>query len=229
MKDFTELYVSLKGWMIKDLNLEGNDLISFAVIHQFSQGNQIYYGGYEFLEQWGMSRRTAQRCVKKLLEKDLLLREEVANGKMILKSRVTVDASLVNLSQSAGQNDPLIINIENKKTTYVVQKEKVNGIQFDKLLQYINNATGRSFKVINKTVKASFRARLKDGYTKTNIITAIDTAVKVQSHKENGFQYLTPEFFSRQSTLDKYGTKTRKQRQQQAEETENKDTNFMTI
>ena len=26
-------------------------------------------------------------------------------------------------------------------------------------------------------------------------------------HKDNGFQYLTPEFFSRADTLDKYGSK----------------------
>ncbi|RKT01064.1 Lin1244/Lin1753 domain-containing protein [Chryseobacterium defluvii] len=78
-------------------------------------------------------------------------------------------------------------------------------IDFAKLLQLINKETGRGFQVINENVRKKFRARLKEGYSKETILKAIKTAPQSEYHKGNGCQYLTPEFFSRSDTLDKYG------------------------
>ncbi|WP_294267715.1 DUF6291 domain-containing protein [uncultured Chryseobacterium sp.] len=86
---------------------------------------------------------------------------------------------------------------------------KPDKIDFGKLLQIINKNTGRDFKVINENTKKKFRARLKDGYTKETILTAIKNAPKTDYHKNNNCQYLTPEFFSRADSLDKYGNKTK--------------------
>ena len=83
--------------------------------------------------------------------------------------------------------------------------DTVIDIDFKKLLDFINEKTERSFRTINKSVKAKFKARLKDGYTKEDIFNAIRNAVEVQYHIDNKNQYLTPEFFSRAETLDKYG------------------------
>ncbi|MCT4181832.1 conserved phage C-terminal domain-containing protein [Elizabethkingia anophelis] len=81
-------------------------------------------------------------------------------------------------------------------------------IDFANLLKSINKYTGRGFKVINDKVKKSYRARLKDGYTKETILRAIKNAAKSEYHRSNECQYLTPEFFSRSDTLDKYGNDT---------------------
>ena len=80
-----------------------------------------------------------------------------------------------------------------------------NILDFVKLLSFINQKTGRKFKTINDKVKRKYKARLKDGYTKEDILNSIINASNLQYHKDNGCQYLTPEFFSRQDTLDKYG------------------------
>ena len=88
------------------------------------------------------------------------------------------------------------VNKENKEN---------NTFNFDKLLSFINQKTGRKFKTINDKVKKKYKARLKEGYTKEDILNSIINASNLQYHKENGCQYLTPEFFSRQETLDKYG------------------------
>lgn len=82
---------------------------------------------------------------------------------------------------------------------------KKTDIDFDKLLKYLNEKTGKRMRVVSTSVKNSFKARLKDGYTKNDIVNAIDNAVKSEYHKENNFQYLTIEFFSRSATIDKYG------------------------
>ena len=79
-----------------------------------------------------------------------------------------------------------------------------NNINFDKLLSFLNSKTGRNFKVINERTKKKYNARLKEGYTKDDILNAIINAVNSDYHKDNNFTYLTPEFFSRSETLDKY-------------------------
>lgn len=90
------------------------------------------------------------------------------------------------------------------------EKEKEQYVRLDyvKLLSFINLKTGRKFKTINDNVRKKFKARLKDGYTKEDIQNAIVNACNASYHIENGKQYLTPEFFSRSDTLDKYGSNT---------------------
>lgn len=82
-------------------------------------------------------------------------------------------------------------------------------IDFDKLINFINRKTGRDFKKINDTVKKKYNARLKEGYTKDDILKSITNAVNNDYHKQNDYQYLTPEFFSRAETIDKYSATTK--------------------
>jgi uncharacterized phage protein (TIGR02220 family) len=81
---------------------------------------------------------------------------------------------------------------------------KAEKIDFEKLIEFINKNTGRNFKVINKTVKGKYLARLKEGYSKQDILDAVSNSIKSDFHKGENFKYLTPEFFSRSETLDKY-------------------------
>lgn len=90
--------------------------------------------------------------------------------------------------------------IENNKPT------KVDSFDWDILLQFINDQTKRQFRTINKKVKQSFKARLSEGYSKRDIQNAIVNASNNTFHKESGRQHLTPEFFSRSTTLDKYSS-----------------------
>lgn len=96
-------------------------------------------------------------------------------------------------------------NIINKESSINTPTKVEDGsIDFIKLLDFINTSTGRKFRTINKTVKQKYKARLKDGYKKEDVQSAITNAIKTSYHKDNNFQYLTPEFFSRAETLDKY-------------------------
>jgi len=93
----------------------------------------------------------------------------------------------------------------------VQEKEKETGkeeIDYQALLDFVNNTFGRNFKVITEKVKRSYYARLKDGYIKEDIINAIKNCKENQFHKDNNYNYCTPEFFSRAETLDKYADRT---------------------
>ena len=85
-------------------------------------------------------------------------------------------------------------------------KEEINNINFDKLLSFLNSKTGKNFKIINEATRKKYYARLKEGYTKDDILKAITNAVNSDYHKENNFKYLTPEFFSRADKLNLYSS-----------------------
>jgi uncharacterized phage protein (TIGR02220 family) len=99
-------------------------------------------------------------------------------------------------------------SIKNQSTPQEEERKKVapkkESFDWDGLLKYINKHTGRKFKIINKTVKGSYTARLKEGYTKEMIMGAIENAPKAQNHIENNCRYLTPTFFSRAEKIDMY-------------------------
>lgn len=90
---------------------------------------------------------------------------------------------------------------------------KAEKIDFEKLIEFINKNTGRNFKVINEPTKNKYKARLKDGYSKQDILDAISNSIKSDYHKGENFKYLTPEFFSRSVTLDKYSNVNNKQKE----------------
>jgi len=66
------------------------------------------------------------------------------------------------------------------------------------------NGVERSWTMTDQVLK-QFRARIKSGYKTEQFMTAIINAKKIQIHKENNYQYLTPEFFTRTKTLETYG------------------------
>lgn len=92
------------------------------------------------------------------------------------------------------------IELELKK-----EQPKQLTLDWDGLLLYLNEKTSRGFKTINTANRAKYKARLKENYTRNNIVNAINKAVTIKHHIDNGYQHLTPEFFSRADILDKYG------------------------
>tara|TARA_R110000803_G_scaffold2716_1_gene9329 strand:+ start:322 stop:1089 length:768 start_codon:yes stop_codon:yes gene_type:complete len=86
------------------------------------------------------------------------------------------------------------------------REEKSNpiakSIDFDGLLAHVNKTFGRNYQVVNSSIKAKYKARLKEGYTKANIMTAIDNASKDKFHKNLNYKHCTIEYFSRANTLD---------------------------
>ena len=81
-----------------------------------------------------------------------------------------------------------------------------NKISFDwnKLLLTFNKITSKSCRVVNKKTKDQLKARLKEGYTKEDIITAIKNCYVDEYHKETNHKHLTLEFITRAVKLDKY-------------------------
>lgn len=107
-----------------------------------------------------------------------------------------------------GTKDPLV-QVKEKEKEEV--KEEIN---YQALLDFINEIFERKFQVISDKVKLKYKSLLKQGYSKEQITNAIKNCKSNKYHIENNYQYCTPEFFSRTDTIDKYGFEVKQQQEQ---------------
>lgn len=70
-------------------------------------------------------------------------------------------------------------------------------------VEWFNSIAGRRFKCDSK-IERSFKARIREGYSKKDLMKATLNAHKDQYHKDNNYQYLTPEFILRSDKLNKF-------------------------
>ena len=103
-----------------------------------------------------------------------------------------------------GVNDNVSVNV----SVNDINNNNVESIDYDRLLKFINETFGRSLKVVNEKVKSKYKSLLKQGYTKEQVIEAIENVKNNQYHKDTNYTYCTLEFFSRPETLDKYSSVT---------------------
>ena len=124
------------------------------------------------------------------------------------EDKIREDKMKDNNTPDAKASESLISVSKKQSTPQEEERKKVplkkESFEWEKLLAFINKTTGRKFQVINKAIQSKYKARLRDGYTKDNISNAIINAAKSEFHKDNNCQYLTPEYFSRAETIDKF-------------------------
>ena len=71
-------YIQIQGWMISRLDLKGNELLVYALIHGFCQdGKNVYNMSFDYIMKWLNSSRSATASsISNLLEKGLIERRE---------------------------------------------------------------------------------------------------------------------------------------------------------
>lgn len=107
---------------------------------------------------------------------------------------------------SAIQKEIISTSVEECPTdsTVNVNVNVNDSVKWDKLIEAFNLIFEKRAKVISEPIRKKYRARLKEGYTKKDIIKAMREARKDDYHKETNFKYCTLEFFSRPDKLDRF-------------------------
>ena len=114
----------LQGWMVTDLQLEGGELITYALVHQFTQSNAgRYMGGPGYIAAWlGCTTKTARNYLHSLVEKELILTfDHEINCVTFRDYRINFDP-LQNFQgygknfPTPGKNFPQMYNRDNKDT-----------------------------------------------------------------------------------------------------------------
>jgi hypothetical protein len=88
----------------------------------------------------------------------------------------------------------------------VKEKEKdiIPSVNWEMLLKQFNEITGKHARVVDDKSKRQFLARLKEGYTKSDIVNAITKCYNSEFHMSNGHKNLTLEFISRPDKFAMY-------------------------
>lgn len=82
--NFADTFTTIQGWMVSELDLKGNELITFAVIFGFCQdGETEFKGSINYIKKWLNvgSRNTVIKAADSLVEKGLIIkRQEEISG-----------------------------------------------------------------------------------------------------------------------------------------------------
>lgn len=73
-----DTFFVVHAFMVNELGLSGNELMTYAIIYGFSQDNESWFCGTKsYLAEWcGCSKNTTANCLKNLLQKGYLERRE---------------------------------------------------------------------------------------------------------------------------------------------------------
>lgn len=91
-----------------------------------------------------------------------------------------------------------------------VKKESASTLDFDKFLAFFNQTFNKRVTVFDTSIKNKYKARLKSGYTKENIIDAMINVSKDSFHIDTNYKHIGLDFFARPDKLTKYGFKSEK-------------------
>lgn len=188
---------------VNDLNPETEDLIiqlTFEPIKQQLKRDLLKYKESIIDKSNAGKLGNLKRWHKDLYDKVINNQLELDNALNIAESRKVSHTDNVQSQPIAeiAVNDNVNVNVND------INNNIVESFDFDGLLVFINSTFGKKFKLINDKVKKKYKALIKQGYDKKQIFTAIINAKENSYHKETGYQYCTPEFFSRTETIDKY-------------------------
>lgn len=114
-----ENYITIQGFMIKDLCLKGNELIIYAIIYGFSQlENQYFNGSLKYLAEWTNStKQGVKKALKSLEGKGFIVKKDkyINNVKIVEYYTTKFNRVLNKVAQGMQQSltiDKLEDNIE---------------------------------------------------------------------------------------------------------------------
>lgn len=179
-------YIVVQGWMITELNLKGNELLVFAIIHGFSQDNAgEFTGSLQYLTKWtNGSKRAVQNALSALVKKELLIKKEdyvdgvkycryrckICHGygknctEGIANSAIGYGKNCTDGIANSATNNLSIYNLEDNLDIYIVE-----------IVGYLNEKTGKKFSPDTASTRKHIIARLKEGRTVDDFKRVIDT------------------------------------------------------
>nr|DAF69734.1 MAG TPA: helix-turn-helix domain protein [Caudoviricetes sp.] len=103
-------YIVIQDWMISDLQLKGNELLTYALIYGFSQdGESEFKGSLKYISEFlGVSKSTAQRSIEKLVDRGIVEKrvEEISGVKFNrYMAHEKADTPIVKMTTGYSQND----------------------------------------------------------------------------------------------------------------------------
>ena len=189
-----ENYISLQGWMIRDLQLKGNELIVYACIYGFSQAeHQVFNGSLQYLADWTNStKQGVLKSLKSLTEKGYIVKnEKMINGVKFCEYYATKFNGVLNKVEYPIQQS-LTGGIKQSLTNNIVSNNLTDNIK--DIIYYLNAKLGSKYSYKAKKTQDCIKARFNeiDGLTVEDFFKVIDKQYDKWSGTDMA-QYLRPE------------------------------------
>jgi len=199
-------YYIVQGWMVNELQLKGNNLLIFAIIFGFSQDAQSEFdGSINYLAKAiGSSRNTVIKCLKELEEMAYVLKTTSTKNNVIFNQysqNEQVVQKLVRYGAETGQGGSAETGYNNTIT---------DKIDYNKLVLYFNKVFNKKSKVVHPDIKSAFSKRLKEGYSKEDILKVIDNCSNDKHHVDLDYKYVSLKFLSKPDIFERYASQVHK-------------------
>lgn len=194
MTDKPNFYALIPATVRYDKRLTANAKLLYGEITALSdKRGYCWANNTYFSELYSVSNTSISKWISSLVKLGYLksIYEYKENSKEISKRYLSIVDAVPSIATEE-------IPVEEKNECKSIEK-----IDFDSLLVLFNKITNKGFRIINDKARKQFNARLKEGYSKTDILTAIQNCSNDDYHKANP-KYLTPEFISRPDKFEKY-------------------------
>ena len=165
-------YINIQPFMVRDLELKGNELLIYAIIYGFSQDGESYFtGSIQYLADWTNSTRQGViKVLKNLTEKGLLKKFET--GKQTYAYQASKQSSLVN---KVNQSTELT---STSKQSLHDQSTELTSTSKQSLHNNINNNINNNTN--NNLVCANDNQEFRDDIVELKNIIANSTGVPMQ-------------------------------------------------
>lgn len=173
-------YVSVQGFMVRDLQLKGNELLIYAIIYGFSQAeNQVFSGSLQYLADWTNStKQGVLRCLKSLIKKGFIQKnDKTINGVKFCEYCATDLNTVLNIveypidqSLTNGIKDSLPNNIVSDNTVDTIKQNKEKENPSLILFEKFYNEYQLSDSLISKMREwLTYKNERKDDYTEQGL------------------------------------------------------------
>lgn len=135
-EEIKKSYTVVHSWMARDLGLKGNELLTFAIIYNFSMdGAGKFFGGKKYISKFiNSSERCAEYILKGLTEKKLIKKSQIMYHGRLSNIFVVPDEVLSQRKKCVGDLRKNCVE-QTKKN----QKKDENSAHYNKENNKINN------------------------------------------------------------------------------------------
>ena len=147
-------YILIQGWMCSELNLKGNALLIFALIHGFSQdGQSRFYGSRNYIaDTLNISLPTVDKAIEELRDKNLITRYVITDENGVHYEYETCKETLQGVVKKLyGGSKETLHNNTSKKTNNkkVVSKDTTTEFSFGKQKPQKDNLYTKCVSLVN--------------------------------------------------------------------------------
>lgn len=202
--------VKYKWWsdMVMEVNWKDAKVLIGRTLIDCKRGQCVMSLG-RWAKRWGVSKDTVRNFFN-LLESDGMINTE----NLIKTTRITIcnyehyqdNPNDDRTMTERNPNDDRTIASYNRRNKEDKEDKEVNNISKDIYVEFIssfNEIKGSRYKAIDKVWK-QFNARIKEGFTVDQMLSALKNAMESKYHIEKKYRYLTPEFFTRSDKIEMY-------------------------